>query len=189
MKIKNKKLFAAVLVLCLVLIGGAMTAFVGMRNFSSDGRLLLPPEEHETCVFNISTGAVPAASDPDGVGYELFACSECGEMSKVIANHESGHCFRTLNGVKVCACGALSETIGKSLGKNEFSSLKEDISIRNVDQAYCLEDSDGDGEPDVWNLSARNIPYALYAEDNSNLSKLLRAGSIDFMNISFDFPL
>ena len=129
---KNKRLFVVILVLFFVFLGGALTVFVGMFGDFSGDRLYLPAEEHEECSFNLSTGVVPASEDPNGVGYEFFACSDCGELRKLTANHESGHYFRTFsNGEKYCACGAeLLFGDVTVVTKHEFSSTEgEDIFI------------------------------------------------------------
>ena len=190
-EMKNKKLAGIALVLCLVFAGGALTALISSIGGSSGGRLMLPEVEHE-CVFSLSTGTVSAAEDPDGKGYEYFACAECGEMRKVAANHESGHYFRTVNGKQVCACGAQIGIYERNLGKSEFSSLNESISVTYLNDNSCLEDLDGDGEFDVWNLSAKNTQYLLKPDNNDGLYELLTGNDdygnvIDSLKISFAF--
>lgn len=116
-----------VLILVIVLAGGAVVSFIG-RDDDSGGRLVTDLKKHEECVYNIATGAVSAADDPDGKGYEYFACEECGEMRRIVANHESGHYFRTLaSGKKICSCGASLEFGDVTVvTKHEFSSVEGD---------------------------------------------------------------
>ncbi len=135
-EMKNKKLAGIALVLCLVLAGGALTALISSIDSPSGGRLMLPEVEHE-CVFSLSTGTVSAVDDPDGKGYEYFACAECGEMRKIAGNHESGHYFRKLSdGSTFCACGAYLK-LGSTTNvmKHDFSTLEgDDVYINALSQ-------------------------------------------------------
>ena len=63
-------------------------------------------------------GRVTADRDPNGVGYELWACTQCKEAVKIVANHEDGHHFTNNN----CNCGAIaSETEKIVVGYHDFS--------------------------------------------------------------------
>ena len=57
-------------------------------------------EHTDSSVF---VGRVTKADDPDGFGYELWACSTCMEAQKIVANHEDGHRFAADGN---CVCGA-----------------------------------------------------------------------------------
>ena len=186
-EMKNKKLVGIALVLCLVLAGGALTALVSTIGGSSGGRLMLPEVEHE-CVFSLSTGTVSAAEDPDGKGYEYFACAECGEMRKIAGNHESGHYFRTLsNGKKMCACGALLVRHQEdAVLKNEFT-YGTAIADYDLNLSYL---SDGFIENDMWEVSRINGQAALYASSNPDFMSILKGAYngdvVSELNFSFD---
>lgn len=192
-KLKNKKIASIAFVLSLVLTGGALTAFISAIGEPSSDRLLALPEEHEECVFKLSTGAVPAAEDPARKGYEYFACAECGEMKKIAGNHKSGHHFRELSDGSIsCACGASLDTVNKLLGKNEFLQNNEDIYILYLDKGDYLVDLDNDGANDALNVAAREGQFFLLPERIPYLYQLLSGKDdvgnvIDSLNISFDF--
>lgn len=177
------------IIMAIILAGGAVASLIG-RGDGSEGRLIA--ELKEPCTFNVATGTVPAAEDPAGKGYEYFACEECGEMRRVVANHESGHYFRTLsNGEKFCACGAKLDITKQILAKNEFSSRNEDITIFGLNHDYYLGDFDNDSMPDALKISKSQGQFFLRPQDNAILTALLKEDEwkdkISSINFAFDF--
>ncbi len=157
-----------VIIMAIVFAGGVVVSLIG-RGDGSEGRLVAA-ELKEPCVFNVATGTVSAAEDPDGKGYEFFACEECGEMRKIVANHESGHYFRTLSkGEMGCACGAtFADCQEDAVLKNDFTygTASYDLSLSYLADAFI--------ENDMWKVSYINGQAALYASENSDFVSMLK---------------
>ena len=181
-----------VIIMVIVLAGGVVVSLIG-RNEKTDEKLLVDIEEPEFCVYNFSTGAMSATDDPNGKGYEYFACEDCGNLKKVVANHESGHYFRTLaDGSKFCACGATLEIEEKKIGKNYFSSKSEALIIDHMELGDYLVDLNDDGTDDVFDVSLRNGQFFLRPNSNSMFETLLMGcddvgNVIDTMRVTFKF--
>ena len=184
---KMWKLIAVIM--AIIFVGGAIVTLFG-RNDDSDSGLSVDLKKPEKCVYNISTGTVSAADDPDGKGYEYFACEECGEMRRIVANHESGHYFRTLsNGEKMCACGAiLNSTDGGGL-KNDFTAgtTTHPIALSWLSDAFI---SNG-----KWAIhktcSQEGKQAALYASNNETIAKMFQGkyGESNVTGIDISFKL
>lgn len=75
--------------------------------------------------FTVSTQLVTAAEEPLGKGYEILACAVegCKSLSKVTANHETGHNFVLVEGTTyACACGQTAQQKIENIGLVDFEA-------------------------------------------------------------------
>ncbi len=163
--------------------------------FSGTGRIALTIQDYYYCVpttveltvrghQNTATfvDRVAKKDDPNGIGYELWACTSCNEAVKIAANHEDGHCF--VGGT--CKCGA-TETLSDRIlvashkfetatsGKNLALSFAEAMTIE--DGRWNLAQSDHEAYPNY------EVQHAIGKADHGKITRMM-GGELDGKAVS-----
>ncbi|MBO4979113.1 MAG: hypothetical protein J6D16_01755 [Clostridia bacterium] len=133
-------------------------------------RRLIPQTPH---TFTVSAAIFPTSALRAGDAFELLVCETCDIwMTKVDANHQSGHFFVTQeDGSGLCACGAIANATTATLGTMDFASGTQG---KNIVVSNGVKVADG-----KWVVSQSTQQAFLHYDKNPDLATALTGTDAD----------